>query len=435
MVIFLIYEETVAYILNIPKFTSKNELAHTREFLKRLGNPQDTFPVIHVAGSNGKGSVCAFINSVLLEAKVRVGMFTSPHLIDIRERFQIMGELCSKEQFQQAEEKVRLVVREMQRDGLAHPTFFEYIFAVGMVIFQNAGVECAIVETGLGGRLDATNIIEKPLLTIITSISLEHTEILGTTIEEIAREKAGIIKPQVPVIFDGSESLAVPVILESAKEKQASAEMVSKDIIKILLNNGKSIDFSIDCGYDVTDVRIPFPAEYQVLNAALALVAVNKLKEHFSITNAHIVEGFKKVTWCGRMEEVYSEVYLDGAHNVSGVQAFLNAVDKMTDIPAVLLFSMVQEKNYKEAIRLLCQRGRFEEVILTEISNNPRALPIECLEQCFYEELRSDVKIKVIRETETAFRQALADKKQGQKVFCIGSLYLMGELKKIAGGH
>lgn len=429
MVIFLCYEKTVEYILNIPKFTSKNKPAHTKEFLRRLGNPQDTFAVIHVAGSNGKGSVCAFINSVLRSSNLRVGMFTSPHLTDIRERFQISGELCSKEQFQQAEQKVRSITREMQKDGLAHPTFFEYIFAIGMVIFQQAEVACAVVETGLGGRLDATNIIGKPLLSIITSISLEHTEILGTRIEEIAREKAGIIKQQVPVIVDGSEPLALPVIQRIAEEKQAPLEIISKDMIKILLNNGKNIDFSMDCEYDVTDVRIPFPAEYQVMNAALALAAVNRLKEYFLITDTAITEGFRTMTWWGRMEEVYPEVYLDGAHNVSGIQAFLKTAEGMTEQPSILLFSMVQEKNYREAIRILCKNGQYEEIILTEISNNPRALSVEYLKQCFLEEGMPDAKIKAIQEPQKAFAQALEDKKLGQNVFCIGSLYLVGELK------
>ena len=188
------YEEICEYIYKIPKFTKKNSLAHTKELMRRLKNPQDSFAVIHVAGSNGKGSVCAFISSILREAGFRTGLFTSPHLVCMEERFCIDGKNCSREDFVWAYGQVRQAVAEMQEEKMAHPSFFEYLFAMGMVIFKKKGVKYLVLETGLGGRLDATNIFSKPLLTVITSISLEHTEILGDTIEKIAAEKAGIIK-------------------------------------------------------------------------------------------------------------------------------------------------------------------------------------------------------------------------------------------------
>ncbi len=426
------YEEAVAYILDIPKFTKKNEPSHTREFLSRLGDPQESFPVIHVAGSNGKGSVCAFLNSVMMESGIHVGMFTSPHLVDIRERFQLDGKLCSREQFLAAVQTVHEVVHGMQADGWPHPTFFEYIFAVGMVMFSREKVACAVLETGLGGRLDATNVVRRPLLTVITSISLEHTEILGDTIAAIAGEKAGIIKPGVPVIFDGNEPEAAEVIARVAREQGAPMEKISADNIKILLSDGKNIDFSLESRYDVTKVSIPFPAEYQVRNGALALAAANRLKNSLPVTDEGIRKGFSKVRWPGRMEEVSTDVYLDGAHNVSGVKAFLLAVKGLTDEPSVLLFSMVKEKDYKEAIRLLCREGSWDEIILTKISDNKRALEMDQLEQCFREE--TDSTVLVIEEPELAYTQALAHRKPGQKLFCTGSLYLIGELKKIAGG-
>ncbi len=426
------YEEAVAYILDIPKFTKKNEPSHTREFLSRLGDPQESFPVIHVAGSNGKGSVCAFLNSVMMESGIHVGMFTSPHLVDIRERFQLDGKLCSREQFLAAVQTVHEVVHGMQADGWPHPTFFEYIFAVGMVMFSREKVACAVLETGLGGRLDATNVVRRPLLTVITSISLEHTEILGDTIAAIAGEKAGIIKPGVPVIFDGNEPEAAEVIARVAREQGAPMEKISADNIKILLSDGKNIDFSLESRYDVTKVSIPFPAEYQVRNGALALAAANRLKNSLPVTDEGIRKGFSKVRWPGRMEEVSTDVYLDGAHNVSGVKAFLSAEKLLTDEPSVLLFSMVKEKDYKEAIRLLCREGSWDEIILTKISDNKRALEMDQLEQCFREE--TDSTVLVIEEPELAYTQALAHRKPGQKLFCTGSLYLIGELKKIAGG-
>lgn len=434
MVIFLTYEEAVDYILQIPKFTKKNTPSHTREFMNRLGNPQNDFEVIHVAGSNGKGSVCAFINSVCLESQIHVGMFTSPHLADIRERFLLDGMPCSKDVFLDAMQKVQTVIKDMEADGLAHPTFFEFLFGMGMLIFQNAKVSCVILETGLGGRLDATNVVEHPLLTVITSISLEHTEILGDSIEEIAREKAGIIKPGVPVIFDANEPEAEKVILQVAKELKAPAEGISRESIKILLKEGKNIDFSIDSEYDVTRVGISFPADYQVMNGALALAAVNRLKNRFYMSREDIERGFRNARWPGRMEEICPEVYLDGAHNVAGIKVFLTAVKTIGGKDASLLFSMVQEKDYRQAIRILCREGDFGRIILTEISNNPRAIKADHLERIFREETEQPIELITITDPKEAFLYAMKTRKIGQKLFCAGSLYLIGELRQIAGG-
>lgn len=453
------YEETVDAILNIPKFTKKNAPSHTREFMERLGNPQEKFYVVHVAGSNGKGSVCAYLNSVLQESKVRVGMFTSPHLTDIRERFSIGGRPCSKEEFLSAEQKVRQAALVFQEEGRPHPTFFEYIFAVGMVLFAEAGIICAILETGLGGRLDATNVVRHPILTILTSISLEHTEILGDTIEKIAAEKAGILKKGVPVLFDGNEPLAEPVIRRAAEAKQAPVKKVSRENIKILLNDGKNIDFSLDCGYDDTTVktrlakdtvhqvpseeypviRIHSVAEYQAMNAGLALTAIPFLREYFEIPKEAVLRGLENMHWPGRMEEVFPEVYLDGAHNVSGIQAFLDVAARIVCRPSILLFSIVREKDYEKVVRLLCEEGDWEKVILTRIGDTPRALEPTCLKDCFDRQLAAAGKrntlVFTIEDSREAFAYAMQEKKQGQKLFCAGSLYLIGELKKITGGQ
>lgn len=187
-------KQAVEFLYGIPKFTKKHSLAHTQHFMELLGNPGNRCKVIHVAGSNGKGSVCCFLYHMLLSEGKTAGLFTSPHLIDVRERFQLNGALCGEDQFLSAYARVKKTAEELERKGLGYPTFFEFIFAMGMVIFEEAGVEYIVLETGLGGRLDATNSVAHPVLCIITSISLEHTEILGDTIAQIAGEKAGIIK-------------------------------------------------------------------------------------------------------------------------------------------------------------------------------------------------------------------------------------------------
>lgn len=431
------YEEIVKAILEIPKFTTKNNLEHTRELFKRLGSPQEQFKVIHVAGSNGKGSVCAFIDSVLRQAGRRTGLFTSPHLVCIEERFVLQGEICNRNLFVSAAEKVAQAAEEMTTNGLPYPTFFEFIFAVGMVIFAKQQVEYAIVETGLGGRLDATNIIQNPQLTVITSISLEHTEILGDTISKIASEKAGIIKNQVPVVFDASLPEVRQVVKERADKLEAPLFPVFPENIKILLNTGKKIAFSYDSGYDVTaTLEIPFGAPYQTQNAALALEALNCIADKECIAREAIKQGFARVHWKGRMEQIAPGVYFDGAHNSDGIVKFLEATEQITDQPGILLFSMVKEKDYHYAAEILLGQGNWEEVILTSVPG-VRGIEVRKLSEVFHRKAAHHqlrIRITEIEEIEKAYAYALSVRRPGQTLFCAGSLYLIGELERIAGG-
>lgn len=430
------YEETLKEILEIPKFTSKNTLEHTREFMSRLGNPQNEYKVIHVAGSNGKGSVCAYIDSVLRTEGKKTGLFTSPHLVHIEERFAVEGKPCRRQEFVQAAEQAEQAAAEMVREGLPHPTFFEFVFAVGMLIFAWNQVEYAVVETGLGGRLDATNIVERPLLTVITSISLEHMEILGDTIAEIAAEKAGILKQGVPVVYDDSVPEASRVIAEQAENLGCPAYPVNPKKIKILLNTGKKIAFSYDSGYDVTETAIPFGAPYQAQNAAAAIQALECLRETEGISPESVRRGMVKTEWKGRMQEALPDVYFDGAHNLSGMERFLEAAEQITKESAVLLFSMVKEKDYVHTIERLLRAGNWEEVVVTEIPGS-RGVESEALAEIFEKSAkrkRQPVRITEIKEIEKAFAHAYGCRKPGQKLFCVGSLYLIGELEQIAGG-
>ena len=202
------YAQAAAYIEEIPKFTKKHSLDHTREFLKRLGDPALDRKIIHVAGTNGKGSVCAYIKAILTAEGKKTGFFTSPHLVSVNERIEICGKPVDDDAFFRIFEEVYKIAGEMEAEGLGHPSYFEFLFGMGMKAFAASDVEYIILETGLGGRLDATNAVPEPFLTVITSISLDHTDILGDTIEKIAGEKAGIIKKGVPVIFDGSNPAA-----------------------------------------------------------------------------------------------------------------------------------------------------------------------------------------------------------------------------------
>ena len=264
------YQEAVAYIDETPKFTKKNTLDHTRAFLKRLGDPQEKMKILHVAGTNGKGSVCSFLASMLKAGGNRTGLFTSPHLVKINERFVVDEQDVSDEEFLEAFHTVMDCVEEMKEEGYPHPTYFELLFLIGMKLFERAGVEYLVLETGLGGRLDATNSVAHPLVSVITSISLDHTEYLGDTVAAIAGEKAGIIKEGVPVVYDASCPESAEVIRRRAEELRAPAYPITPKMYKISKTTKKHIDFSIDSGY-YDDIRLSISsvAEYQVKNVFL----------------------------------------------------------------------------------------------------------------------------------------------------------------------
>ena len=423
------YTEAVEYIYNIPKFTTKNKPEHTVEFLNRLGHPERSMKIIHVAGTNGKGSVCAFLSTMLTEAGKRTALFTSPHLVKINERFQINNEMVSDEEFLSAFLKVLDVVKGMQADGLPHPTYFELLFGVAMVLFEELKAEYVVLETGLGGRLDATNTVEHPLATVITSISLDHTEILGDTIEKIAFEKAGIIKPGVPVIYDGSSPEAEKVILARAKELGSPAYPVYPSMCEVFLKSDKSIDFYLNCGYyEHTAVEVPYLEDYQMMNSSLALVALDTIDKDHEISLKTRLAGIRKTRWQGRMETVMPGVVLDGAHNAAGVKEFVRTVKEIEGSRrVVMLFAAVVEKNFETMIETICHETNLSAVVATEIKGD-RNVPAEDLAAIFRK--YTDAPVTAVSGISDAFEEALKEKEDGM-LFCVGSLYLVGELKAI----
>lgn len=423
------YTEAVEYIYRVPKFTTKNKLEHTMEFMRRLGHPERNRKIIHVAGTNGKGSVCAFLSSMLVQGGKRTGLFTSPHLVKINERFQINNVPVGDEEFLEAYQKVDTVIREMVTDGLPHPTYFELLFATAMVLFERENVEYVVLETGLGGRLDATNTVEKPLATVITSISLDHTEILGDTIGKIAFEKAGIIKPGVPVIYDGSVKEAEEVILKRAGELGSPAYALYPSMYKVLEKTDKSIDFSLNCKYyENVRVEVPYLADYQMMNSSLALLTLAVVDEKGEIPLKTRLAGIRDTRWEGRMETVLPGVVLDGAHNAAGIREFIRTVQQIEGSRrVVMLFSAVVEKNYEKMIATICRDTNLAEVVVTQIEGD-RIVPAETLKEVF--ERYTAVPVTAVPDIREAFR--LAREKKGDGIlFCAGSLYLVGELKGI----
>ncbi|MBQ4283806.1 MAG: bifunctional folylpolyglutamate synthase/dihydrofolate synthase, partial [Lachnospira sp.] len=235
------YNKSIEILNNIPQFLEGYGVDRARIMLKALGNPEKQLKVIHVAGTNGKGSVCAYLERILRENGYKVGLFTSPHLTDIRERIKIDGELISREEFLWGFDTVKEAVEEC---GL-QPAYFDYLLGIAVLSFIKENVDYCIMETGLGGKLDATNAIENKLLNVITGVSLEHTAILGNTVEQIAEEKAGIVKAATPVVYmDKLPAVAEVIVKRACSEKSDCVEAGYKNL-RIIKNTGKSIDFSV----------------------------------------------------------------------------------------------------------------------------------------------------------------------------------------------
>lgn len=421
------YTEAVDYIETIPKFTVKHPPEHTRELLSRLGNPQEGIKIIHVAGTNGKGSVCAYLNAMLLAGGKKTGLFTSPHLVRINERFQINGEDVSDEQFLNAFLKVEKAAKEYEAEGEGHPSYFETLFLMGMLIFKEAGVEYLVMETGLGGRLDATNVVEKPLACIITSISRDHTEYLGDTLEAIAGEKAGIIKAGVPVIYDASQPGPASVIAAKAKEMGSPAWPMEPSFYEMKTQSREGITFTFAYpGGEKAELVIPYVAKYQMMNASLAFYTMHILQDVHDISKNVLAEGLSKIKWPCRMEMAAPGVIIDGAHNEDGIAQFVSTAGYFAkENEITILFTAVADKHYHEMIGEICEGIHPSHVVATQIDGS-RVVPAEVLAEDFRKAGCTDVCAEP--EIGAAYEKALGKKGSGM-LFCVGSLYLAGELK------
>lgn len=421
------YTEAVDYIETIPKFTVKHPPEHTRELLSRLGNPQEGIKIIHVAGTNGKGSVCAYLNAMLLAGGKKTGLFTSPHLVRINERFQVNGEDVSDEQFLDAFLKVEKAAKEYETEGEGHPSYFETLFLMGMLIFKEAGVEYLVMETGLGGRLDATNVVEKPLACIITSISRDHTEYLGDTLEAIAGEKAGIIKAGVPVIYDASQPGPAAVIAAKAKEMASPAWPMEPSFYEMKTQSCEGITFIFAYpGGEKAELAIPYVAKYQMMNASLAFYTMHILQDVHEIPKNVLAEGLSKIKWPCRMEMAAPGVIIDGAHNEDGIAQFVSTAGYFAkENEITILFTAVADKHYHEMIGEICEGIHPSHVVATQIDGS-RVVPAEVLAEDFRKAGCTDVCAEP--EIGAAYEKALERKGSGM-LFCVGSLYLAGELK------
>lgn len=391
----------------------KTSVPEVRAFLDALGAPDRAFRVIHVAGTNGKGSVCAYLTEALRRAGYRVGTFVSPHLVDIRERILIDGKMVSSEAFRAAAETVKRQGEAEVRAGRNFPAYFEYLYYMAMLLFREAGCEVVVLETGLGGRLDATNSCA-PCLTVLTSISLDHMQYLGDTVEKIAAEKAGIIKKGVPVVYLDAVPSVADIIAAKAREMQAPAYPVAPDR---------------------TDTRFAFlPAAYQRENAALAAKAFQVFSEGETgearqrVSAVSFPEAVRATVWTARMQEIHPDVFLDGAHNADGVLRMAEAgaalAAKRGKKP-LLLTSSVQDKELSAIAETFVKVLRPACIYLAPLHTS-RGTEVHALADIYRN--AGATAVKTYGSVGEALRQARGEQAEDAILFIAGSLYLAGEI-------
>lgn len=399
------YEEAVAYLLSIPKFAAKTTHENLRGYLTALGNPQDSISCIHVAGTNGKGSVCAFLTSVFREAGLKVGTFISPHLIDFEERIMVDGRQISREDVT----RIGNVLLE-QKFGVI-PTMFDYCVLMAVLYFKEQNCDLVIMETGLGGRLDSTNALGNPVVSVITRIGYDHMNILGNTIEEIAREKAGIIKAGVPVVIAPQESEALAVLQRAAAAKGVRARCVQeKD-----LQRAKAVQPGL-------------LGAYQRENAATAMcaaqVAWTRCRIEKEKMKTVIARGIHRAVWPGRMEILSIEPFLmvDGAHNSNGIHALRTSLEELyPEEKFHFVMGVMADKDYEKMIGELLPLAMD---FVTVTPESARALQGETLA----EDIRKQG-VPAYAITKVAEIPELLTPKE--KTIALGSLYFIGELKSV----
>ncbi|WP_410075320.1 bifunctional folylpolyglutamate synthase/dihydrofolate synthase [Anaerostipes sp.] len=378
------YEEAMNFIQNTNKFGSVLGLDNIRELLERLGNPQDQLRVVHIAGTNGKGSTLAFLAGIFRESGYRAGRYVSPASFSYEERFRINEENISKKDLCFYMEKIKNVAEEMVKDGLSHPTMFEIETALSFLYFLDKKVDVVLLETGMGGRLDATNVVKKPIATVIASIGMDHMQFLGDTLEKIASEKAGIIKEGCPVISYDNTKEVNEVIKNKAKQMHAKVTFVNSAGIRVLQEslNWESFSYRSSDGRWYEKIEIPLLGRHQINNAALALETLNVIKNYYCISDFQTEDGMRKTIWRGRIEILEREpmVICDGAHNPDGAKSLLSFLqNNFTNQRLIYIMGVLSDKDYEQMVQILAPAA---DKIYTVAPDNPRALSSRELCNC-----------------------------------------------------
>ncbi len=424
------YEGAIEYLRGTLKYGSKLGLESIKYLLNLLGDPQKDLKVIHIAGTNGKGSTGAVINSILTEEGYRVGVFSSPYIEKINEMIRLNNYEIEDSDFAKVTERVKEKADSMVKEGREHPTEFEILTAMAFTYFKEKQVDFVLLEVGLGGRLDSTNVIESPLVSVFTSISLDHINILGNSLRDIAMEKAGIVKEDSIVVSYPQKREVFEVIERECRNKNSKLYIANTENIDIKFCDERGTSFDIDIlGEKYTDLMIGLLGEHQVMNATLSLTVIKILIDYYNVKISldSIYEGMKNVKWKGRLEIVDKNptLLIDGAHNLEGARALRRAVEKIFKYKRlIIVIGILGDKDVDGILNEIIPLG--DMVIITE-PNNPRALSIEDLGGKISSFGKDFFATKSIKEA--VAKSLLISEKDDLILFC-GSLYLIGDIKK-----
>jgi dihydrofolate synthase/folylpolyglutamate synthase len=412
------YFETLEKIFNLRGGIIDLRLDRMRQALALFNHPENQFPSLHIAGTNGKGSTAALLHNILQQAGYRTALYTSPHLESFTERIRI-----GQEEIAQAE-VVSLADEIWQRTAEANVplTFFEFITVMAFIYFARNRVDVAVIEVGLGGRLDATNVVS-PLVSVITTIAKDHEAYLGPDELSIAREKGGIIKPRIPVICGKVSEPVTEVLQEVARLRESPAYFLGTSF-SFLLKNERLFDY-IGIKQNLSGLALALRGRHQLANASLALAALELVNEHFPVPQAALRYGLETVRWPGRLEVISERplVILDGAHNPEGVRALADALIELRQGRKIkLLFATMADKEWQLMVEMLAKLA--DEMIFTRVSMERSADP-----ELLAKNIPVPIPSRVIQDSQTALA-ALLDRAQPDDILVVaGSLYLLGEVR------
>ena len=424
------YQEALAYINDKDKYGSRLGLESIGRLLELLGNPQKGLNYIHVAGTNGKGSTSSYLAHCLQSAKYKVGLYTSPYLERFNERIQINGMDIPDDDLARITELVKQNANQMVVEGLDHPTTFEIVTAIAFVFYMEQEVDYVVLEVGLGGRFDSTNIIDTSIASVITTLDYDHVEVLGDTLEEIAYQKAGIIKKNGIVISYPQEKEALNVLNNISRDMNAEfyLDPVENIIIKDQTEFGSVFDFKFKDQL-FKDIQISMLGEYQAFNATLAIVTLVILREKglLEITNEQIYEGLFATRWKGRLEVIKRKptFLIDGAHNLQGIVHLVKTLKLFKYNKLVLGVGILKDKDYVKMVELLSPLA--DKVVVTEVSM-PRKLDADILAKEF-KKLVPEVYVE--KDIKNAINKAVELANEDDLIVFGGSLYLIGEVRTL----
>ncbi|NFO03304.1 bifunctional folylpolyglutamate synthase/dihydrofolate synthase [Clostridium botulinum] len=426
------YEEAMNYISSVGRCGSNYGLKRTYRLLEILGNPQKKLKLIHIAGTNGKGSTTSMITSILIGMGYKVGMYTSPFLEEFEERIQINGENIPKDKLTDSINVVKKAVDKVIEEGYEHPTEFEILTTVMYLYYYNEKVDYAVIEVGLGGELDSTNVIT-PIVSVITSISFDHMNILGNSLYEIAMQKAGIIKKNIPVVVYPQSNEAMKAIKEKAEIEESKVyEIDSKSgtLLKITFDENLYQEVKIKTRNNLYEVKLPLMGEHQILNLSVALNTIEVLCEREGlIINKEIMEkSIESVRWKGRLEVLNKDplIVMDGAHNIEGIKMLKSNVKKYFKYNNVfLLLGILADKQVEEMIKEITPMA-YKVYALTPHSDRA--------------ELNTELKDHILKYNkntialdsyEDAMKTVLSEATSEDLILISGSLYMIGDMRKI----